>query len=90
MESALKKMCLIQWALLLAIALFAVIAELSLEGSGSRDWNWRHWLLLGYAVYAASVALRFRRTLSKRSLEKIRNGGGDAQASEAWQAGIFS
>ena len=87
METALKKMRLIQWALLLATGLFALATELLLENRGSSDWNWRHWLLVGYSTYAVLVAMRFRRRLFNRATAKLRNGEGDASVAKPWQAG---
>ena len=86
MKPALKKMRLIQWALLLSIALFALLTELLHEGRGSSEWNWRHWLLVGYVAYTVYVAMRFRHRLFKRAVENLRNGEGD-KAGRSWQAG---
>lgn len=87
MKSALKKMRLIQWALLLSIVLFALITELLHEDRGSSEWNWQHWLLVGYVAYAVFIAMRFRQRLFKRAVESLRNCQGDDKAARSWQAG---
>jgi len=86
MESAFKKVRLIQGALLLAIPLFAWAAEIG-RGSGSSDWTWRHWLAMGLCVWSVSGAFRLRSRLLRRSKEKLMNNAADAKAAKQWEAG---
>jgi hypothetical protein len=86
MESAFKKVRLIQWALLAAIPLFAWVAEIG-RGSGSSDWTWRHWLVIGLAIWSVSGAFRLRGRLLRSSKEKLMNDVADAKAVKQWEAG---
>ena len=86
MESSLKKVRLIQWALLAAIPLFAWVAEIG-RGIGSNEWTWRHWLAVGLAVWSVSGAFRLRRLLFHRSQETLMNNATDAKAAKQWEAG---
>jgi hypothetical protein len=86
MESAFKKVRLIQWALLVTIPLFAGVAEIG-RGSGSSEWTWRQWLAMGFAVWSVSGAFRFRSRLVHRSKEKLMNDATDAKAGKQWEVG---
>jgi hypothetical protein len=86
MDSAYKKVRLIQWALLAAIPLFAWVAEIG-RGSGCRDWTWRLWLTMGLAVWSVSAAFRLRSRLMHRSTEKLKNNATDATAVKQWEVG---
>ncbi len=89
MESAFKKVRLIRWVLLASIPLFVWVAEM-VCGSGSSDWTWRYWLVVGLAVWTVSSAFRLR-GLSRRSVEKLKSDATDAKAARQWEAGqIFS
>lgn len=85
MESAFKKARLIQWALLVAIPLFAWIAEIGRD-SGSSDWTWRHWLAMVLCIWSVSGAFRLRSKLLRRSKEKLMNDAADAKAAKQWEA----
>jgi hypothetical protein len=86
MESAFKKVRLIQWGLLGTIPLFAWVAEIG-RGSGRNDWTWRHWLAVGFCVWSVSGAFRFRSRLLHRSAEKLKKNVTDAKAAKQWEAG---
>ena len=86
MESAFKKVRLIQWALLLVVPLLAWVAEIG-RGSGSNDWTWRHWLAVGLCIWSVSGAFRLRSRLLRRSKEKLMNNAGDEKAAKQWEAG---
>src|ERR1700758_476586 len=86
MESAFRKVRLIQWALLLAIPLFAWVAEIG-RGRGSSDWTWRHWLAIGLAIWSVSGGFRLRGRLLRSSKEKLMNDAADAKAGKQWEAG---
>ena len=86
MESAFKKVRLIQWALLLAIPLCAWVAEIG-RGSGSNNWTWRHWLTLGLCIWSVSGAFRLRSRLLRRSKENLMNNSAVANAAKQWEAG---
>lgn len=66
MESAFRKVRLIQWALLPAIPLFAWVAEIG-RINGSSDWTWRHWLAIGLCVWSVSGAFRLRSRMLRQS-----------------------
>jgi hypothetical protein len=90
MESAFKKVRLIQWALLAAIPPFAWVAEIG-RGSGSSDWTWRHWLAIGLVIWSVSGAFRLRgRLLRSKKLmnnavtRKLLNSGRQDRSS-VWQ-----
>lgn len=86
MESVFKKVRLIQLALLLAIPLFAWVAEIG-RGNGSSDWTWRHWLAIGLCVWSVSGALRLRSRMLRQSKEKLMRNIADAKAAKQWEAG---
>jgi hypothetical protein len=86
MESAFKKVRLIQWALLAAIPLIAWVAEIG-RGSGSGDWTWRHWLAMGLAVWSVSGAFRLRSLTVRRSKEKLMSDATDVKAARQWEVG---
>jgi hypothetical protein len=81
MESAFRKVRLIQWALLLAW-----IAEIG-RGSGSSNWTWRHWLVIGLCIWSVSGAFRLRSRLLRRSKENLINNAAVAKAAKQWEAG---
>ena len=86
MESAFRKVRLIQWALLLAIPLFAWVAEIG-RSNGSSDWTWRHWLAISLCVWSVSGAFRLRRRMLRQSKEKLMRNTADAKAAKQWEAG---
>jgi hypothetical protein len=86
MESTFKKVRLIQWALLLAIPLFAWVAEIG-RSKGSSDWTWRHWLAIGFCVWSGSGAFRLRSRMLRQSNEKLMRNTADAKAVKQWEAG---
>jgi hypothetical protein len=86
MESAFRKVRLIQWALLLAIPLFAWVAEIG-RSKGSSDWTWRHWLAIGLCVWSVSSAFRLRSRMLRQSKEKLMRNTVDAKAAKQWEAG---
>ena len=86
MESAFRKVRLIQWALLLAIPLFAWVAEIG-RSKGSSDWTWRHWLAIGLCVWSVSGAFRLRSRMLRQSKEKLMRNTADAKAAKQWEAG---
>lgn len=86
MESAFKKVRLIQWALLLSIPLFARVGEIGRD-SGSNDWTWRHWLVIVLCIWSVSGAFRMRSKLLCRSKEKLMKDAADAKAVKQWEVG---
>jgi hypothetical protein len=86
MESTFKKVRLIQWALLLAIPLFAWVAEIGRD-AGNSDWTWRHWLAIGFALWSVSGAFRVRGRLLRNSKEKLMNDAANAKGVKQWEAG---
>jgi len=86
MESTVKKVRLIQWALLLAIPLFAWVAEFR-RGNGNSDWTWRQWLAIGLCAWSISGAFRLRSRMLRPSKEKLMRNTADAKAAKQWEAG---
>lgn len=86
MESAFRKVRLIPWALLIAIPLFAWVAEIG-RSNGSSDWTWRHWLAIGLCVWSVSGAFRLRSRMLRQFKEKLMRNTADAKAAKQWEAG---
>ena len=86
MESKLKKVRLIQWVLLLAIPLFALVAEIGRD-NGNSDWTWRHWLAIGLCAWAVSGASRLRTRMLRHSTETLLRNSADKKAAKQWEAG---
>jgi hypothetical protein len=90
MESTIKKLRLIRWALLAAIPPFAWLAEIG-RSRGSGDWTWGHWLAIGFSVWSISGAFRLRGRLLRSSKEKPVNDAANAKGAKQWEAGqVFS
>jgi hypothetical protein len=90
MESTIKKLRLIRWALLAAIPPFAWLAEIG-HSRGSSDWTWGHWLAIGFSVWSISGAFRLRGRLLRSSKEKPVNDAANAKGAKQWEAGqVFS
>src|SRR6476661_8363993 len=70
MKSKLGKLRLFQTAHLAAIPLFAWVAE-SGRGHGSDAWTSWHWVMAGFALYAAVGGFFVRRRLILRSEEAL-------------------
>jgi hypothetical protein len=86
MESTFKKVRLLQWALLLAIPLFAWVAEIGRD-TGNSDWTWRHWLAIGFVLWSVSGAFRVRGRLLRSSKGKLINDAANAKGVKQWEAG---
>jgi hypothetical protein len=54
MKPKLKKLRLIQLAMIAVIPIFGWVAEFG-RGRGSSDWNLRHWFVMGLALWSAFV-----------------------------------
>ena len=85
MKSKLGKIRLIQTAYIVAIPLFAWIAE-SVRGRGSNDWTLWHWLMTSLALYAALAGFFLRRKLMRRSEEALSKDATNPKALKQWQA----
>ena len=86
MKSKLGKLRLIQLAQLVAIPLFARVAE-SIRAPGNGNWTLWHWLTVGLALYAALVGFFFRRRLIHRSDEALAKDASDPKALKQWEVG---
>jgi hypothetical protein len=76
MKSKLRKLRLIQLALIAVIPILGWVAEFDRD-SGSNDWTLRHWFVTGLALWSAFGGFRVRRRLVVR----MPLGGALSQAS---------
>jgi F0F1-type ATP synthase membrane subunit c/vacuolar-type H+-ATPase subunit K len=84
-EPKLKKVRLIQWALIAVVPIFAFVAEIG-HSRGSNDWTWRHWLVAGLALWSVSGGFHLRR-LGHRSEQALGKGAPNPKAVRQWEAG---
>ena len=85
-RSRLRKLRLIQWALIAAISVFACVAEIA-HGRGNGDWTLRHWLVTGLALWAVVGGFRVRHRLLHRSAEVLTKGASNPKALKQWEVG---
>jgi hypothetical protein len=85
-NSSLRKVRLIQWAVIAWLLISAGIAE-AVCGRGNSDWTPRHWLVTGLAIWAASVGFRFRPRLLHRAMETLANDAASSKGLKQWEAG---
>jgi|ERR1019366_9164356 hypothetical protein len=86
MKSKLRKLRLVQFAMIAAIPMYEWVAE-STRGRGSSDWTLWHWVMTGLALYAAAVGFFFGRRMIPRSEEAIAKTVSDPKALKQWEAG---
>lgn len=85
-RSKLRKLRLVQWALIAAVLMFVGVGELG-GSPGSNDWTWQHWLVTGIALWAVWGGFRFRRRMLSRSKSTLAKDASDPRAAKQWQAG---
>jgi hypothetical protein len=85
-NSSLRKVRLIQWALIAWLLISAGLAE-TVCGRGNPDWTRRHWLVAGLAVWAASVGFRFRPRLLRRAKETLEKDAASFKGLKQWEVG---
>jgi hypothetical protein len=86
MKSRLRKLRLIQLALIASIPIFGWIAEVAFF-PGSNDWTLRHWSVAGLALLAAWAGLRLRYPLLSRSKQALAKDASNPKALRQWEAG---
>jgi hypothetical protein len=85
-NSTLRKVRLIQWALMAVIPICAWLAEIG-RSRGSSDWNWRHWLVAGLAFWAVSGGFRLRHRLAQGSGEALTKDASNPKGLRQWEVG---
>lgn len=85
-KSKLKKLRLIQLALIAVIPIFGWVAEIGRD-PGSSEWSLRHWLVTGLALWVALGGFRFRRRMIHRSEELLAQDASNPKALKQWEAG---
>jgi hypothetical protein len=86
MKSKLRKLRLIQIAMIAVIPLFLWISE-SVCGRGSNDWTLRHWFVTGLALWSILGGLRVRHRVLRRSEDALAKDASNPKALGQWQAG---
>jgi hypothetical protein len=85
-NSNLRKVQMIQWALIGSILIFAAVAEL-VCGRGSDNWTSRHWLLAGFALWAVWSGSNLRHRFLGRSRETLAKDALNPKGLKEWEAG---
>lgn len=85
-KSKLRKLRLIQVALIALIPIFRWVAEIGRD-SGRSDWSSRHWLVTSLAVWGALGGSRLRRRMIHRSEEALAKDAYNPKALKQWEAG---
>ena len=85
-ESKLKKVRLIQWALIAVVPIFALMAEIG-RSRGSNDWTWRHCLVAGLALWGVSAGFHLRHRLLHRSEQALAKDAPNPKALRQWEVG---
>jgi F0F1-type ATP synthase membrane subunit c/vacuolar-type H+-ATPase subunit K len=86
MKPKLKKLRLIQLAMIAVIPIFGWVAEFG-RGRGSRDWNLGHWFVTGLALWSAFGGFRLRHRLLLRSEQAAAKDASNPKALKQWEAG---
>src|SRR5260370_17881299 len=86
----LRNLRMLQWGLMAALLLFAGVAEMVCV-PGNDDWNLKHWLITGMALWGVLGAFRLRRKLLNRSRQALTKDASDLKWLEQWEVGhVFS
>jgi F0F1-type ATP synthase membrane subunit c/vacuolar-type H+-ATPase subunit K len=88
MKSKLRRLRLIQIAMIAVIPIFGWVAEFGRD-PGSNDWTWRHWLVTGLALWRALGGFRLRPRLLHRSEQLLTNDASNPKALKQWEAANF-
>ena len=86
MKPKLKKLRLIQLAMIAVIPIFGWVAEFRRD-SGNNDWTLRHWLAAGLALWSAFGGFRHRHRLLFRSEQAAAKDASNPKALKQWEAG---
>ena len=85
-ESKLRKVRLIQWALVAVVPICALVAEIG-RSRGSNDWTWRHWLVAGLALWSVSGGFHLRHRLLHRSEQALAKDVSNPKSLKQWEVG---
>lgn len=88
MRSALKKLWVIHAAYVVAVLLFAFIAE-SVSGPGRSNWTTWHSVITGFALYGVVIGFVYRKKLLRRTEESLEKDGANPRTLKRWQAAHF-
>jgi F0F1-type ATP synthase membrane subunit c/vacuolar-type H+-ATPase subunit K len=86
MKSKLRKLRLIQLALIAATLIFGSVAEFE-RGRGSSDWNLWHWFVMGLALWSVFGGFRLRHRLLLRYEQAAAKDDSNPKALKKWEAG---
>jgi len=82
----LRNLRMLQCGLIAALLLFAGVAEMVCV-PGNDDWNLKHWLITGMALWGVLGAFRLRRKLLNRSRQALTKDSSDPKGLKQWEAG---
>ena len=82
----LRNLRMLQCGLIAALLLFAGVAEMVCV-PGNDDWNLKHWLITGMALWGVLGAFRLRRKLLDRSRQALTKEVSDPKGLKQWEAG---
>jgi hypothetical protein len=88
MKSKLRRLRLIQLAMIAIIPIFGWLAEFGRD-PGSNDWTWRRWLVTGLALWGTLGGFRLRPRLLHRSEQMLTKDASNPKALKPWEAGNF-
>ena len=86
MKSKLRKVRLIQLALIAVIPIVGYITEILFD-RGNSDWTCRHSLVTGLVLWSTLGGFRLRRRLIHRSEEALAKDPSNPKALRQWEAG---
>jgi hypothetical protein len=82
----LRNLRMLQWGLMAALLIFAVVTEIVCV-PGKDDWNVKHWLITGFALWAVLGAFHLRRKLLNRSRQALAKDASDPKGLKQWEVG---
>lgn len=88
MRSALKKLWVVHAAYVMAVLLFAFIAE-SVCPPGRSDWTTWHWVITGFALYGVVIGFLYGKKLLHRTEDSLEKDGANSRTLKRWQAAHF-
>jgi hypothetical protein len=86
LKSKLRKLRLVQFALIAMIPIFAWLGEIA-RGGGRSGWTLRHWLFAGLALWVVEGGFRYRRRLLPSSREALGKDVSNPKALKQWELG---
>jgi len=85
-ERRLRKLLLIQWALIVSVLILAGVPEIASVPVGGH-WGMPHWFVTGLALWGALGGSRLRQRLLRRSREGLARDGSDPKGLKQWEVG---